>query len=432
MRVSSIAAFLLFFKLVTAEQIPEELAELPSKWPEYNQEIPEDLAELPFKWPAYNQQCRDDAGPPFGDDVKKYYDGQKVKPVLMADGSCVPRMERACAQHKNPRVAYLEGPLACKNEGWYCRIVMQDGWPNVNLRGDLNFGHCNSTASFSDDGYDRDGHCHGSSDDSTYYWWIRDHFNRQYNGRVRCCCGWYDGEKKDGAKIAASSFPDPMYKGRIGNRCDYRRLVTQNENLQNCRDANEDHGLGFDDTCPQGKTCVARLGCDAKFRNQIGKPIPENDNVCWEMQNFGYSENGGGDDDKGDDDDDGECGDKSGPFFFKKSGNAKVVKNCAWLRKQNAKKIKNICKRKTAPVGFLTASERCKESCKLCKDDDCRDEPGKYYHGLKNGKVQRKPCSWLAKKSKGTIKKVCKRTNVPEGQDSASTLCWKTCNTCDW
>jgi len=33
-----------------------------------------------------------------------------------------------------------------------------------------------------------------------------------------------------------------MAQGRIANRCDYRRLVTSGENLENCRDANEDHG----------------------------------------------------------------------------------------------------------------------------------------------------------------------------------------------
>ena len=112
----------------------------------------------------------------------------------------------------------------------------QENWPPVNLIGDVNFGHCNTTNGFEDAGYDRDGHCHGSSDDSVYYWWMRDHFFRQYNGRVRCCCGWYDEEGAEGT---------PLYSGRIANRCDYRRLVTQDENLSQCRDANEDHGLGF-------------------------------------------------------------------------------------------------------------------------------------------------------------------------------------------
>ena len=112
----------------------------------------------------------------------------------------------------------------------------QENWAPVNLISDVNFGHCNTTSGFEDAGYDQDGHCHGSSDDSTYYWWMRDHFFRQYNGRLRCCCGWYDEAGAEGT---------PLYSGRIANRCDYRRLVTQDENLAQCRDANEDHGLGF-------------------------------------------------------------------------------------------------------------------------------------------------------------------------------------------
>ena len=102
-----------------------------------------------------------------------------------------------------------------------------------------------------------------------YFNRIRDHWHRQYNGRktvfcvlelavitsffklyfshtntnlllvfvythigVRCCCGWYTGGSQ------------PVTQGRIANRCDYRRLVTSTENLANCRDANEGHGLG--------------------------------------------------------------------------------------------------------------------------------------------------------------------------------------------
>lgn len=66
---------------------------------------------------------------------------------------------------------------------------------------------------------------------------------------------------------------------RITNRCDYRRLVTRDENLENCRDANEDHGLSFEG------------GCSAEYwEEQKNKPIPENDGMCWEVGCFGYSE----------------------------------------------------------------------------------------------------------------------------------------------
>ena len=101
--------------------------------------------------------------------------------------------------------------------------------------------------------------------------WIRDHWHRQYNGRVRCCCGWYQGGSQ------------PVTQGRIANRCDYRRLVTETEDVTQCRDANEDHGLGFEG--------VGDTGCDSQYASQINAPIPEDDPVCWEIQRFGYTEN---------------------------------------------------------------------------------------------------------------------------------------------
>ena len=69
----------------------------------------------------------------------------------------------------------------------------------------------------------------------------------------------------------------PMYSRKIANRCDYRRLVTQTEDVSACRDANEDHGLGFDD-----------IGCDTSLESaQTGSPVPDNDATCWEIHNFG-------------------------------------------------------------------------------------------------------------------------------------------------
>lgn len=100
--------------------------------------------------------------------------------------------------------------------------------------------------------------------------WIRDHWHRQYNGKVRCCCGWFEGG------------PQPLYGRRIANRCDYRRLVTSTENVNNCRDANEGHNMGFDD-----------IGCDRQYESsQLNKPIPEDNNVCWEIEKFGFTEEG--------------------------------------------------------------------------------------------------------------------------------------------
>merc|ERR1712176_366523 len=247
--------------------------------------------------------------------------------------------------------------------------------------GDLNFGHCNTTVSFDDAGYDQDGHCHGSSDDSTYYWWMRDHWHRGYNGRLRCCCGWYEGGET------------PLFSGRIANRCDYRRLVTQDENLNDCRDANEDHGLGYDD-----------IGCNRAYESQIGKVIPETDNFCWELTKFGYTE-GDNDEDNDEDsedndednsedndedsedndedndedsedsdedsedndednedseDNDEDCKeDKATKFFVKynKKKDRDIFKTCEWLQKQRKKKQKKMCKK----IG-----RECPVTCNKC------------------------------------------------------------------
>ena len=223
-------------------------------------------------WPEYNQQCRDDAGPPYLDDSEtfpdggKYHDNSAAVPLLLQNGKCPDPLKSACANRPTIKTAFLEGPLSCGDKGWYCRIMPDTNWPPLNLMGDVNFGHCNTTAHFEDDGADQDGHCHGSSKDNTYYWWIRDHWFRGYNGNLRCCCGWNDGSET------------PLTGGRIANRCDYRRQVTPDEDVSRCRDANEDHNLSYEG------------GCSSQYSNQIGLPIPESDSMCWEVSRYGFSE----------------------------------------------------------------------------------------------------------------------------------------------
>ena len=40
--------------------------------------------------------------------------------------------------------------------------------------------------------------------------------------------------------------------------------------------------MGFDD-----------IGCDPQYReSQLNQPIPEDDNVCWEIERFGFTESG--------------------------------------------------------------------------------------------------------------------------------------------
>jgi len=220
-------------------------------------------------FPEYNQQCQDDAGTPYLDDDeiyggKKYHDGSKAIPILVGPNKdeCPSPLETACATRETKKTAYLEGPLECGGNGWFCRILEDPNWKDINLKGDLNFGYCNSTSSAESD---QSGHCHGSSHDETYYWWLRDHWFRQYNGRLRCCCGW--------------TGKDAVTNGGIANRCDYRRLVTKDEDVSKCRDANEEHGLGWEGGCDEDK-----------LDEQMGKPIPEDDAKCWEVHNFGHTE----------------------------------------------------------------------------------------------------------------------------------------------
>ena len=51
--------------------------------------------------------------------------------------------------------------------------------------------------------------------------------------------------------------------------------MTQDENLDNCRDANE-----------EGVTPYIG-GCDSNNAPALNEPIPENDAMCWEVQKFG-------------------------------------------------------------------------------------------------------------------------------------------------
>lgn len=62
----------------------------------------------------------------------------------------------------------------------------------------------------------------------------------------------------------------------------FRILVTKTEDVNECRDANEEHNLGFD-----------HIGCNPQYQgSQLDKPIPEDDNVRWEIQRFGFTEEG--------------------------------------------------------------------------------------------------------------------------------------------
>ena len=367
-------------------------------------------------FPSYSQQCADDAGPPFEDDSDHYgnngyHFGSAAQPVLKSNGRCADPIQGACDARGDAKTAYLEGPIDCGNNGWYCRIIPDENWPPIALTSDVNFGYCNQTGGFEDPGYDRDGHCHGSDADSTYYWWMRDHWFRQYNGHLRCCCNWETGS-------------DPLTAGRITNRCDYRKELQPGENTS-CRDANEEHNKGFNG------------GCDPSFGDeQLGKPLVENDAQCWEVTRFGFSEgNDGGDNgddndggDDGDDNDggDGDCVDQ--PLAFKN----KAKLNCDWVGKNTRKRCSKKWKGKAL-------SEYCPASCGAdCGDDngggdddesedededededtDCADDPE--FRFKDKSKYN---CAWVGKKAALRCNKKWEGARI-------STYCPQTCGSC--
>lgn len=354
-----------------------------------------------------SQQCADDAGPPWGDDEPgaRYYANTPAEPL-----GCPEPLAAACAT-KGVKAALLDGPLDCKGKGWFCRIMRQDGWRNPDFV-DYNFAHCNvSDADERDDG----GHCHGSDDDSTYGWWIRDHWFRGYAGALTCSCDWGGT------------------KGLV-NRCDYRRYVSQKE-LPKCRDANEDNEGPYPKTSYEG-------GC-ADYPD-FSDPCEAADSQCWTVMSFADPESvsgggGGGnypDDpppdggdgdypeppedepdeppeedepDEPDEEDDG-CRDDD-EWATRRKGK---MKGCGWV----SKKVKKRCKDKYESEDGVSAIEGCPETCGECGDeeeeeeeeDECRDDEDYRYDGKDS-----KDCVWVEDKPH----KRCKK----EGAEAACCAC---------
>ena len=98
-----------------------------------------------------SQQCADDAGPPWSDDNDefgkngRYHDNTPGTPILNADGSCPDPLKKAC-ETKPAKAAFLDGPVDCGGQGWFCRIIEEEkSWKNPEFD-DSNFMHCNDTA----------------------------------------------------------------------------------------------------------------------------------------------------------------------------------------------------------------------------------------------------------------------------------------------
>lgn len=207
------------------------------------------------------QYTQNDNGPPWTDDGeyfpgKHYYEGSPATPILR-DGQCSSPLHEAC-ETRGVLTAHLDGPVNCGGNGWFCRLTEQPGFINPDgLETDLNFAHCNATDA---DYRDNDGHCHGSNDDSTYGWWVRDHWFRGYASKMECCCDW-------GA-----------VRG-LTNRCDMRRFVPE-EMAGECRDANEDHP----DVYPNGNF---EDGCATHEDIPFYDPLYDDSaDQCWTVEYF--------------------------------------------------------------------------------------------------------------------------------------------------
>jgi len=252
----------------------------------------EEVFELP-SFPSRSQQCQDDAGPRWEEDIqnfgrdKFYWSDSHAKAVLNQDGTCAGPVEQACTQRSNPLQAYIEGPISCP-DAWFCRIFPDPNHGSgVDFLGDRNYGDCDKPSNlWEDTNTDQDGHCHGGLHPDSYYWWVRDHWNRPYSGRVKCCC--VDSMEIPGTTSGART----MDLRGIVNRCDYRAQVTIDHH--ECRDANEDHNggrmgsgflYGFDGPCP--------LASDGRSVAYTREPADE---MCWEILNFGIPDDGDNDD----------------------------------------------------------------------------------------------------------------------------------------
>lgn len=241
-------------------------------------------------FPPVNQQCEDDAGPRWLDDLenfgqgKFYWSDSHARAVLNQDGTCPTPVEEACQSRMNPLQAFVEGPISCP-DAWACRIYPDPNHGSgYNFLGDKNFGNCDqpNTDSWDATNTDQDGHCHGGLDPSSYYWWVRDHWNRPYSGRVKCCC-------VDSKEIGNTGRRTMDLDG-IANRCDYRAKVTVG--ADNCRDANEDHAggrmnsgflYGYDGPGGFGES----EGCPRTADGKVAYTREPADEMCWEILNFG-------------------------------------------------------------------------------------------------------------------------------------------------
>lgn len=329
-------------------------------------------------FPSYVQQCDNDDGPRFENDAMnfgngRYHTGGSATAVLQ-NGACAAPLQGACSSHNDNTQAYLEGPIDCGGNGFFCTVVEQDDWEPRELLRNANFGYCNSTEAFASHEYEADGHCHGSNDDSTYYWVLRDHWFRQYNGRMRCCCNWNSGD-------------DNLFEGRFTNRCDYRRMIPKRRE-GDCVQANRNAGN-------------YEGGCDSSLETtQVGSPVPEDDSKCWEITHFGQPKPVIAE---------GEPCEDDTTLQFKNI----AQRNCFWVGRNPDRR----CEREWEGKDLM---EYCPKTCGLCPEsaDDgiCEDDA--------NFSANGRGCTWAGR---GNTQRRCNRFFFGK---KVSEHCPLTCKAC--
>jgi len=312
-------------------------------------------------FPAYDQQCDKDDGPRFENDDAtfgvgvKYHSGGSATAILSDGGECADPLKNACSIHNDNTMAYLEGPIDCGGNGFFCTVVEQSDWEPRELLRNYNFGYCNTTEAFASTDYEESGHCHGSDDDTAYYWLLRDHWFRQYNGRMRCCCNWKSGD-------------DNLFEGSFTNRCDYRRAIPERRQ-GDCVSANRNGG-NFEG------------GCAATLEaTQVGQPVPEDDAKCWEITHFGQPKPVIAEGEP--------CEDDPTLQFLNIP-----QRDCTWVGRNPERR----CEREWQGKDLM---EYCPEMCGLCPVSDegddsgvCEDDPSFLFGG-----VARRNCAWAGRRN---------------------------------
>ena len=192
-------------------------------------------------------------------------------------------------------------------------------------------------------------------------------------------------------------------------------MVTQDENLDDCRDANEEGVTPY------------RGGCDSNNAPALNEPIPENDAMCWEVQKFGEpggeepenEENEEEEEDNANDEDneneneveDNEDNDNEDEDVDNQDNNEEN-------EDENNEEIDNEDEDNEENEGEDSEDNEDDEDEE--ENESCEDDGSFLVRGKKN-----KDCEWIGKKAKRTMKFCRKKFNGKNVAESCPVTCGK-------